>query len=279
MTEGRDAGEASHSAAERRERDGFAEQRGDDQRHAREWDHHDAYDADGEHYEQHRHQHHRHDRRHRRLAGLRFERLDTAHDAAIEHQRNHDIEQQEAERDCPGPSESGFERERAPVEKALLDPQPHAFECREAAGDDLALAFHDRSRIASQPAGDDCDVAIDSRVRAELEIAEDCDCRFLYGTVDIGIAEQRNHTAVHRTGHVRVAEDRHDGIDDLALDTRVAEDGDHAIGDFPGRKQRIAPDVDDDVVAVTAPQVDAHLGFVVGVLLLLDGVACIVTLD
>jgi hypothetical protein len=114
--------------------------------------------------------------------------------------------------------------------------------------------------MARQLAGDYRDVAIDSRIRAELEIAEDGNGRLLYRTVDIGITEHRHHAAVDRTCHVRVAEDRYDSIPDFAFDVRVAENRDDAVSDVVGRQPRVSPHVEDYVVAAV-PQVDADVGF------------------
>ena len=147
------------------------------------------------------------------------------------------VEREKRESPCPGPTESGRERQWTPVEKTLMDPTAQTRAIAEIDGQYIfRLTVNDGRGVADQPAADDDHIAGYFGVRPQFQVAEHRHRLTVDFAVDVTAAQDRNHGLLDRPCDFRITQNRDDTAR-FAVAGHGAEDRDNGIRLMPFRQR------------------------------------------
>ncbi len=187
-------------------------------------------------HHQHGSQQHRDERGQHRLSRLRLECLHATDQPIAKQQGKRRIERQEGKRQFPCPAQARLQRQRTSIEQAMLDPAAQPADRAEVAGDDvLDAAVNNCGGVALQRARDGEDIAADLRMGSKFDASQHRHRVSINLAVDVRVAENGDRTVAHRSGDAVVAENR-DDIAGITLASRGSENRHHGVGVFPARQ-------------------------------------------
>jgi hypothetical protein len=176
-----------------------------------------------------------------------LEGLNTLADGRPKQQRHADIKRQEAQRQPPGPTEAGYQGQRAEVEQAVMYPNLQPGDVAHfAAQNAVDAAVNDGCRIAPNRSEKGYHVTADFRVRAQLDAAPDGDGVALDPAIHVGVAQDRHRIAADGSRGAGITE-HGDHLSRIALIGRRADDGHHGPRRLSARQQGIVADADNIV--------------------------------